>query len=433
MVLFGKILYNILLIISLCFFIPIALVREKWRKIIRVQLGLTPQFPHPKRHPGKKAIWIHAVSVGEILSIAPIIKEIVTHFEDHNIILTTFTQTGSVIAQRLFGTYGVVTLFFPLDLPISIKRAITNIDPALVIVVEHDIWPNFLFELKQRNIPVLLVNAKLSRKTYTRRRRVKFFMGSVFAAFSKICAQSNIDRERFKLMGVAEEQIVITGNLKFDQRVYEPMPKEERQQLRHVLHIQEAQKVFVVGSTHKGEEEILIDVLPKLHHHFPDLTCIVAPRHPERAEAVCRMFTSKGFSTILLEGITEVRENSLNADVIVVDGIGMLRKLYAISDVAFVGGSFVKRGGHNPIEPAAYAKPIVFGPDMGNFEHIAHMLKTTEGAIQVYDTQQFYETVYLLLKDADKAQSMGENAFTVFQANSGAIEKTVTVIKSCLP
>jgi 3-deoxy-D-manno-octulosonic-acid transferase len=432
-VLFGRILYNILLIISLCFFIPVALVRKKWRKITLAQLGLPPQFPYPKRHPEKQAIWIHAVSAGEILSIVPIIKEIVIHAEDHNIVLTTFTQTGATLAQKLLGKYGVITLFFPFDLPFPIRQAITHIDPALVIVVEHDIWPNFLFELKRQKIPAILANAKLSRKTYTRRRLAKFFMGPVFASFSKICAQSSLDEERFKLLGVAEENIAITGNLKFDQQVYEPMPETERQQLRQALRLRETQKVFVAGSTHHGEEEMLVDVLHHVKSNFPNLTCVVAPRNPERADTVCQMFTSMGFSTVLLKNITEMRKSRSAIDVIIIDALGMLKKLYAISDVAFIGGSFVKRGGHNPIEPAAYAKPILFGPYMGNFEYIADLLLNTEGAIQAHDTQQISEIVCMLLKDIDKAQRMGENAFSVFQANSGAIEKTLTVINNCLP
>jgi 3-deoxy-D-manno-octulosonic-acid transferase len=252
----------------------------------------------------------------------------------------------------------------------------------------------------------------------------------LFLTFSKICTQTVEDARRFEHLGVPSNTITKTGNLKFDQK-YDPIPKVELQKLRRSMHIQPGQNVLVAGSTHKGEEAILVDAFSRMKEEFSDLLFIVAPRDPNRAGSVCQIFRSAGFSTYVLKDLDRLAPDT-RVDVIVVDTIGILRRLYALADIAFVGGSLVHSGGQNPLEPALFSKPVLFGPDMSDFKQISHMLLESGGAARVHDAESLYDTAAMLLWDHDRSKNMGKSAFDVFYANKGAVEKTVDVIKSIL-
>ena len=438
MILLCKILYNLLLLFGLALgvpvIIPVILVSKRWRRTFLPRLGLWSLCPAVSEQrlykPGARPIWIHAVSVGEILSIEPLVKNLKRHFNHHAIVLTTTTQTGFTIAQNRLAESVAAIGYFPFDLPVCVKRTIRSINPVFVLIVEHDIWPNFLFELQRRHIPVMLVNARLSQKTFARRQRLSFFMKTVFATFSAVCVQSPVDAERFTRLGVPSNKITLTGSVKFDPSDA-PLAQVDQEQFKHALNLHAAAKIFVAGSTHRGEEAILVEVFLKLKKEVPELILIVAPRDPKRARVVCQLFKSAGCSAVLMQEV-ELGKKSRHVDVIVIDVLGILKKLYAIADIAFVGGSFVKRGGHNPIEPAAYSKPILFGPDMSNFAHISHQLEQAEGAIHLNNADHFYAVACMLFNEPDKARKMGINAFNVFQTNRGAVEKTLNVIKNCL-
>jgi 3-deoxy-D-manno-octulosonic-acid transferase len=433
MLLLYKILYNILLWLVLVVIAPLKFLSPKRRSTFLPRLGLSQgSFRGQKSTSGivRKSIWIHAVSVGEIMAITPLIKELKQHITRHDIVLSTSARTGFALAHTLLDEYVGFIFYFPFDLPFCVKPAIAEIQPELVIIVEHDIWPNFLFELQKQHIPAILVNAKLSEKTFAGRRRLSFFMKAVFSTFSSVGAISKLDAERFKTLGVPKERIAITGSLKFDQP-HELMPEKARRQLKESLHIAPAQVVLIAGSTHEGEEEILTDVLRKLKQDFPTLACIVAPRNPKRAESVRQIFISAGFTVSLMKDLEGVENESIS-DIIVIDKIGVLKRLYVIANITFIGGSLVNRGGHNPLEAAAYKKPIIFGPYMGNFTYIVELLEQAKGAIRIKDTEHFYEVALMLLKNPVKAQTFGKNAFKVLQANKGAVQKTMNIIKRYL-
>lgn len=432
-------LYNILLFLGITLglpvIIPVVLTSRKRRKTVLQRLGLR-SFPESlkqgKLHSsGEKPIWVHALSVGEVISAVPLVKALKERFEDKHIVFSVSTKTGFEIAGNLLKENVDGIFFYPYDLTISVKYIANKIDPACVIIVETDIWPNFLFEMKRHRVPVILVNARLSDKSFSGYKRLAVVTRAVFSAFSKICAQSGEDARRFGLLGVPLSKIEITGNFKFDQ-VYDPVSVVELEKIKGLLHFLPQEKIFLAGSTHKGEELILGDAFSMIKKAFNHYRFIVVPRDPKRAGAVSRIFRSAGFSSALLKDL-EGEAPGKSFDVIVVDVIGILTKLYALADIAFVGGSLVSCGGHNPLEPAAFSKPVIFGPDMGDFLEISRMLIESGGAVRVEDANGIYEASAMLISDSQKIQTMGKCAFDVFHANKGAVDRTLKVVSSFFP
>lgn len=429
------VLYNILFLIVIMLgfplILPIVLISAKRRKTVLQRLGMQKVVKATRLNRSccleKKPIWVHALSVGEVLSAEPLVAGIINHFKNRKIFVSVSTKTGFEIANKRFKDTADAVFFYPYDLALSVKHMAVKIDPAFVVIVESDIWPNFLFEMKKRNVPVVLVNARLSQRSFRGYKRLAVFSKPVFLSFAGICTQSMADAERFRSLGVPSGRITVTGNIKFEQ-AGQFMPAPEIENLQRSIHIQSSQKVILAGSTHKGEEAILLEVFTKMKKEFSKLLLIVAPRDPERAGSVQRIFESAGFHTVLMRKLDKIAPDS-TFDVIVVDALGVLKKLYALADVAFVGGSLVACGGHNPLEPAVFCKPVIFGHDMSDFAEISNMLVAAGGAFRVQDAESLYKTVSTLLRDHQKAQEMGKKAFKVFNDNKGAVEKTLKVIE----
>ena len=430
------ILYNsfffIGLVLGFPFIIPIVLLSAKRRKTVLQRLGLAHRTEGIKKNishkPDRKPIWVHALSVGEVISAVPFVRELKNSFRNKDIFFSVSTLTGFEIADSYVKEYVDQIFFFPYDLVFSVKHIARKIDPGIVIIVETDIWPNFLFEMKKRNVPVFLVNTRLSKKSFSGYKRIRCFMEAIFLTFSKICTQSSEDAQRFKHLGVPDNKIITTGNFKFDQ-VYDLMSETQINNLKRSINILPMQKIILAGSTHKGEESIILNAFSEIAAIYSDLVLIVAPRDPRRAESVCSIFVSAGFSAITLKNINRIRQEE-TVKVIVVDAIGILTKLYAVADIAFVGGSLVNCGGHNPLEPAAMSKPIIFGPYMSDFAEVSKMLVESEGAVRIQNAESLYETFASLLGNRTKCQNMGRRAFQVYSANSGAVNKTLDVLGS---
>jgi 3-deoxy-D-manno-octulosonic-acid transferase len=247
--------------------------------------------------------------------------------------------------------------------------------------------------MKRRDVPVVLVNARLSRRSYFGYKLFLFFSKRLFLSFSKICVQSSEDAHRFSLLEIPSTSITVTGNIKFDQQ-YDFAGREELNKLKQSLRIRPSQKILLAGSTHCGEEAMLLDAFSRLKKEYPDLILVIVPRNPDRARSVCRICGSAGFFAVTM---SDLEEKKAGQDVIVVDRIGILKMLYALTDIAFVGGSLVNCGGHNPLEPAAFSRPIIFGPDMSDFADISDMLVKSGGAVFVKDAEGIYNIVLELL------------------------------------
>jgi len=415
-------------------FLPLALFSEKRRKTILQRLGFVPLPPGMVRRcsltSDTKIVWIHALSVGEVLSAVPLVKRLKEGSQTRHIVFSASTKTGFDIADQYFNNSVKGIFYFPYDLKFSVRHVVEKIAPDVVVIVETDIWPNFLFEMKKRQIPVVLVNARLSNKSFTGYKRFGFFTKPLFLSFASICTQSAEDGKRFQALGVPSHRLMVTGNIKFDQE-FQFLSAEEVENLRKWMQIKPHQKVLVAGSTHKGEESILLDAFSKMKKEFEDLLLIVIPRDPERAKSVCRIFQTAGFSVGLVKEM-EKRSTGNRCDVMVVGIMGILKKLYAVADIAFIGGSLIACGGHNPLEAALFAKPIIFGADMSDFAEISEFLVDSGGAVRVHDSDSFFKTAEILIRDERKAKKMGESALKVFKANRGAVEKTSKVVETCL-
>ncbi len=434
MIFLYNILFFIVMTLGFPLIIPMVLISEKRRKTVLQRLGIArlPRELTRKRHDTseKKRVWIHALSVGEVISAIPLVKGLRERSNTGDIVFSVSTKTGFDIAKQYLTDAVHSIFYFPYDLTFSVKHIIQRIDPAVVVIVETDIWPNFLFEMKKRQVPVILVNARLSKKSFIGYKRLGLFSKQVFSKFFHICTQSLKDAGRFQELGVPFDRITKTGNVKFD-GTHQIQGSQETDSLRQSMHIQNARKVFLAGSTHPGEESMLLDAFSRIIHHEGDLLLIVAPRNPERAGSVSRMFNSAGFSVGLMKELKKIPSGK-RLDVIIIDTIGLLKKLYAIADIAFIGGSLVNCGGHNPLEPAAFSKPIIFGHDMSDFRDISRMLLDAGGAVRVKDAKDLYNALVSLMENDKRALEMGKNALGVLTANKGAVEKTIKVIKPYL-
>jgi 3-deoxy-D-manno-octulosonic-acid transferase len=434
MILLYNIVFFIAVMLGLPLIIPMVLISDKRRKTVFQRLGLIrwpPKFVSQDFGKSKKKlVWVHGLSVGEVLSAVPLVKRLNECSAAPRIVFSASTKTGFDIANRHFINDVEAVFYFPYDLAFSVKRILRKISPEVVIIVETDIWPNFLFEMKKYRVPVLLVNARLSKSSFSGYKRLGFFAKQVFLNFNHICAQSSEDAELFHQLGVPFDRITINGNIKFDE-THQTLDLKEIEELKRSLHIRDVRKVLLAGSTHPGEEEILLEAFTRLKSHTADLLLVVAPRSPERAGSIFRMFNSAGFSVGLMKELKQTFSDK-RFDVIIIDTMGLLKTLYAVSDIAFIGGSLVKCGGHNPLEPAVFSKPILFGEDMSDFSDISNMLLEAKGAVRVKDAKDLYTAVASLIENDKKALKMGKNALGVLTANKGAVEKTIRVIEDYL-
>jgi 3-deoxy-D-manno-octulosonic-acid transferase len=340
------------------------------------------------------------------------------------------TIAGHEVAEKSLQPYVAGLFFLPYDFIWSVRKVIRSVKPALFILVESDIWPNFSYEMKRQGVPFVLVNARMSPKSFRGYRRFSFFLKHMFSNLSSICTQTGKHASMFVAVGVAPDKVYVTGNMKFDQPAVS-LTNEEIGTLRTSMKIRPNDTVFVAGSTHEGEEEILLHCLSRLRETLPRLVLVVAPRNTGRAAEIERMFLQAGFLVSLKTELARMEEDCA-PDVVILDTLGELRHVYALADVVFVGKSMVPLGGQNPIEPAAWGKPILFGPHMFNFDLAAETLLREGGAFEVANNAELCKQVNRLLLDSRYRNNMGANAFEVFRMNQGATEKTLEVIEDFL-
>ena len=414
--------------------LPVMLLHEKRRRTVPYRLGLkTPPSagsPAGLRPVDPKPIWVHALSVGETMSAETLMAALTERYGRRRLFFSVSTQSGYATARHLFaGRVGGIG-YFPYDLAPCVTAVSRRVDPAMVVVVESDLWPNFMRTQQRRGVPVVLVNARLSKRTFSGYKRFSVVTRGMLQAFSAVCAQTSADARRFIDLGVAPERVMVSGNLKFDQNLQPPTTGWLASQ-RDLLGIAPGGKVIVAGSTHVGEEEIVLDAFKRLHRHQNDLLLVVVPRDPERATRIAAVCQAAGFKALTYSQLE--RRDEAGPAVVVVDRLGVLRDLYALADVVFVGGSLVPLGGHNPIEAAAHARPVLFGPHMDNFAQISRLFLSGGGAKRVKNSGQFAHAAQRWLSDSSTAEAAGARAREVLVAHCGAVEKTVQRIVRVLP
>ena len=379
---------------------------------------------------GDESIWVHAVSVGEVLSARPLISELRASYPKLRLFLSTTTLTGQQLARRSVPDVDAV-FYFPFDWTITARRTLNVVRPRLFVMTETEIWPNLLRECKRRSVRTLMVNGRISYRSFPRYRLVRPFMKRVLADIDRFCVQGEETSRRLIELGADPARIVVTGSLKFDSLESSPTPGRGRERVLRFFRVPLARPVIIAGSTLKGEEEPVIRAFNRVRASGVNALLVIAARHPERFDEVERLCRH--------EGLTVVRRTELpidaepRADAVVLDTIGELAQLYQIATVVFVGGSLVPAGGHNILEPALYGKPVVFGPHMQNFGEIAETFLTNGAAIQVRTAGEFEETMLSLIGDPVRRARVGAAARALVESNRGARDRTLAVIRDLLP
>ncbi|MFA5072409.1 MAG: 3-deoxy-D-manno-octulosonic acid transferase [Nitrospirota bacterium] len=410
-------IYNVFLVFATVVLLPVILFKlitvPKYRGGITQKLGrLRKGVMRIIR--GTRPIWVHAVSVGEVMAVHPLIRELKKKYPDQKLVLSTVTVTGYYTARQRVPEADAV-FFFPFDYAWIVRRIIRGIKPSLVLIAETELWPNFFRELKKEGIPSAVINGRISPTSYKNYLKFKPFFTEVFKFIDLFCMQSAADADRIREIGADSNKVLVTGNLKFDQKIpaVSPIPGLVSQE----------RKIITAGSTHRGEEKALLEIFKKLRDKYPDLLLILAPRHPERFDEVAGLIHAAGF-----ECQRRTRFQGPVKDVLLLDTIGELAAFYSLADIAFVGGSLVKVGGHNLLEPAGMKKPVIFSRYMFNFKEISEALLSSGGGIMVKNKDELYLTFEELLSNPDRAQEMGKRAFDVIAMNSGAAKKTLDAI-----
>lgn len=417
-------LYTLLLGFAVLCYLPVF----AWRRLISGgnAPGLAQRFGRYGADipPGPRC-WIHAVSVGEAATAVPLVEEIRRRLPRLGIVLTTVTPTGArVVLNRLNDQ--VTHRYFPFDVPGSVRRALDAVRPQFFIAMETEIWPNFLRALHRRGVPSMIVNGRLSDRSFRRYRLIHFFMRRVLSHVTIFAMQSAEDARRVIALGAPAERVRVTGNLKGDAA---PADGASEPVWRRLLGLSGEEPVWIAGSTRRGEEEIVLDAFSTLKTRYPGLRLILAPRHPERTPEIEQLLRERR-----LDGArrTALPRNARENEVIVLDSVGELAQLYSLADVVFVGGSLVPWGGHNMLEPALLRKPVLFGPHYMNFRESAELLLGAGAALQVADGKELIEAVGRLLGDPDLRKRMGEKGHAAVESRRGAVNETLELIERFL-
>ena len=418
-------IYNFLIICLVCLLSPIILIAMCIKPKFRAGFWQKIGFYKNIKKENQKHIVVHAVSVGEVIAVEKFVKTLRETFKEEKIILTTVTKTGNAVAnQKLKSTVDEI-IYFPFDLFFCVKSFIRNIKPDLVIIAETEIWPYFAKELNNKKIPIAIINGRISPNSHKGYKKFNWFFKKVLANYSKILMQTQGDRERIIDVGAPEQITEVMGNLKFD--ISNNFSKEEIANLKEQFALN-GNPLFIVGSTHNGEDEIVLAVYQAVSKIIPNLKMLLAPRHPERLKDVEALINSLDFKYGKRSNKDTFEENQI----ILLDTMGELSKLYAISDIAFIGGSFSGTGGHNPLEAAIFDVPVLSGPSTFNFKDIYKYLTTDKAAFIVENQAQFEEMLEKLLTDKEFYTQASQACNKVFKENSGAIEYAITVIKGLL-
>ena len=378
------------------------------------------------------SIWIHAVSVGELLTARPLIAALRTRHPTLRVFLSTTTMSAQQLARR--GGLDVDAVFyFPFDLGFVVRRTLDLVRPRLFLMMETEIWPNLLRECRRRGVKTAVVNGRLSARSFPRYRRVRGFFRHVLADIDRFCVQSDESARRFIEIGAAPDRVTVTGSLKFDSLEAQTGTSQARAKERVLRYLRFApsRPVFVAGSTMRGEEAIVLRVFRRLKATLPSAVLLLAPRHPERFDEVVLLAKQEGFRTDRRSDLPI--DGEPRSDVVVLDTIGELATVYQVGTVVFVGGSLVPTGGHNILEPGVYGKPVMFGPHMLNFAEIAATFVANDAGVQVASEGAFEEQVQALMTDPVRRARLGAAARALVEANRGAKDKTLAVLDGLLP
>ena len=426
-------LYSVATLIALValspYFLYQALRHKKYVGSLGQRLGILPVALNLDN---ESSIWIHAVSVGEVLSTRPVIEELRKRYPSLRLFLSTTTRSGQQLARRTVTDVDGI-FYFPFDWPFTVRRTLATIRPKLFIMVENEIWPTMLRECRRQGVKTVVINARISSRSFPRYRLIKPFFKRVLADIDRFCVQGEETAGRLAALGADRSRMTITGSLKFDALNAAPLPGRGPTRVLRFFRMSPGRPVLMAGSTMRGEDEAVIRAFNRVRTTAAGANAllIIAARHPERFADVERLCKSEGLATIRRSDLPIDAEP--RCDAVILDTIGELAHLYQIATAVFVGGSLVPAGGHNILEPALYGKSIVFGPHMENFNEIAETFLANRAAIQVHSPRELESTIVALMGDPVRRARLGAAARALIDANRGAKDRTLEVIADLLP
>jgi 3-deoxy-D-manno-octulosonic-acid transferase len=426
-------LYNLALVATLTITAPwwlwkIATTR-KYREGLKERLGEVPaSLARMRAHSKTPVIWLHAVSVGEVLAVSRLVSEMDWAVSKYRLFVSTTTRTGQDLARERFGANRV--FYCPLDLPWAVKAYVNVLRPRMLILAESEFWPNMLENCYRRNIPVVVVNARVSDRSWPRYQVMKMLWKPLMERLSAVLAQSEIDAYRLLKLGCRPERLTVSGNLKFDIRT-----AEESDATLLLRNLAGSLRLIVAGSTLEGEEAAVLDAWPRLLTADPQLVLILAPRHPERFSEAADLLEKSGIPWVRRSDWPAKPAYALEplrpGSAVLLDTIGELASVYSLATLAFVGGSIVASGGHNPLEPAQFAVPVVMGPHYANFRAITEDLRAHD-AIRIAAKEELAAALIEMIENPDMAEAMGARAKEVFERQAGATDRCMAALRAVL-
>jgi 3-deoxy-D-manno-octulosonic-acid transferase len=426
------IFYNLVLLTALVAGAPWWLWRiattQKYREGLAARLGRIPEQVRRAGGGEKPVIWIHAVSVGEVLAVSRLVQEMGSAFAGYSLVISTTTRTGQDLARQKFGADRV--FYCPLDLPWAIRAYLKALQPRMLVLAETEFWPNLLSGCFRREIPVVVVNARISDRSWPRYQLLRRLWQPMLGKLSTVLAQSQIDAERLVALGCRPERVSVSGNLKFDVKAAKAGEATEL-----LKSLGSGLRYVVAGSTLEGEETALLEAWPRLLAANANLAMVLAPRHPERFAQVVELLNKSGVRWVKRSEWKGKSAETLSqlhgGEIVLLDTIGELASVYSLAAVAFVGGSLVVAGGHNPLEPAQFGVPIVMGPHYANFRAVTGDLRAHD-AIRIAQKEELAQAVAALLSNPSEAREIGERARQVFEQQAGATARSVEALREIL-
>lgn len=414
--------YTLILGLGLLLTLPYYIVRfRKYLPTLPDRLGF-PSLP-PLQH----AVWVHAVSVGEVKAVEKLVERLRGQFPGTPLVVSTATPTGQQLARERRDVIDH-TFYFPIDLPFCVRRAVDRVNPQMVIIAETEIWPNFLRICRSKQIPVVMINGRISDKSFPRYRLVRRWLRRVFADYMILGMQSEMDRKRIEEIGADPQKVTVFGNLKYDvvgsSRVLDAT-------LAKLL--QSWSLVWIAASTTTGEEEMVLDAFAAIGKTHPDLKLVIAPRHANRFDQVEELVKQRGLGCVrrtrLVERTAGLKPGGYIHQILLLDTIGELAAAFQYATVVFMGGSLVPKGGHNVLEPARHQKPIIFGPHMENFRDMACLFLDAKAAVQIQNAAELAPAVERLLADPHHASELGRRARAIVEQNTGATDRVLRFLR----
>ena len=419
-----RLIYSFLYSIALFVILPFQYkkrpkdLRQRW---LKEKFGFF-NYPLVSASGGRPSslIWVHAVSVGEVIASLPLLQRLKDRYPSAILVLSTITDTGQKVAVEK-APEGSKIIYLPFDLNFILKRTFKKIHPSLFITIETELWPNLLMTLKKHKIPAVVMNGRISDDSFKGYKKIKFFMQGIIDCVDLFCMQDAVYAGRIKELGAQENKIRVIGSFKFDTVPSMNVPEWTERFSRPVI---------IAGSTHRGEEELILASFVELKKDLPDLTLIVAPRHPERFGEVEELAKAKGLSYVKRSQLIHRFTDSPIHQIIILDAVGELASVYGTSDIAIVGGSFIEHGGQNLLEPAFWGKPIICGPHMENFPFAKEFYE--KGAAIEADSSELYGKLKELLQSSEKRKTMGDKAKELYNEKAGAVERGMKEIERFL-